>query len=445
MEPEELQVSSEIRIDNNKCLGDALGEIRILEVSGGVEPFNYSINGGVDYSLSPNFIALSAGSYQTVVEDASGCIAYGNLNVINQPSRIRITNYAQVDVTDCFGAANGQIAVEATGGTGTKNYRLDAGPSNLTGLFFSVGGGSHVLRITDINSCTKDTTINIAEPLEITFTSLNIINVTGCPGSLNGEISGSAAGGAGGIVYALNGGAYQASGDFAGLVAGQYTFSAMDLNTCKKDTIINITEPIPISIANETVVNVSCGSTDNGSITVTATGGISPYTFALNPLGISNATGKFTGLTAATYTVDVTDSNGCGPVISSDLEILETEAVAVDSISSAGILCSGTNNAQIHIYASGGAIPYQYSIDDEITYYGFKDFTGLTPGTYFLSVKDANNCKIFSDTIVFSEPDPLVVVIEASTDVTGCFGDQSGCDVVSYHERFAHNVEHHRV
>src|SRR5690606_13399665 len=84
MEPEELQVSSEIRIDNNKCYGDALGEIRILEVSGGVEPFNYSINGGVDYYPTPNFLALAAGSYQTVVKDASGCIANGNLNIINQ-------------------------------------------------------------------------------------------------------------------------------------------------------------------------------------------------------------------------------------------------------------------------------------------------------------------------------------------------------------------------
>ena len=70
-----------------------------------------------------------------MVKDAAGCTALGNNNLINQPSKIRITNYDYVDVSGCSGNTNGRIAVEATGGTGLKNYSLDGGIPIPTGIF----------------------------------------------------------------------------------------------------------------------------------------------------------------------------------------------------------------------------------------------------------------------------------------------------------------------
>ena len=70
-EPADLKITSESRIDNNKCFGDSLGEIKFVTVEGGVTPYEYSVNGGTSFSGSPDFQNLPAGSYQSVVKDAN--------------------------------------------------------------------------------------------------------------------------------------------------------------------------------------------------------------------------------------------------------------------------------------------------------------------------------------------------------------------------------------
>ncbi len=425
-EPEEFTVASEIRIDNNKCFGDSLGEIRILIVTGGSEPYNYSIDGGNNFQLTPIFYFLPAGNYQTVVSDASGCEAMGNNNLINQPPKLRITDYAQVDVSDCFGNNNGQIAIEATGGTGNKKYSLDGENPASIGMFNSVGGGSHLISVSDMNLCRYDTTVTLTEPDEIIFTAITVTEVTGCSGNSNGEISVSVDGGAGGYLYSIDGGPLQLSSVFTDLKSGLLTVSVFDANSCQKDTIIEVKEPAPVSITEENIANVSCAGYSDGKISVSVIGGTLPYTFILHPNDISNNTGKFSGLLPGIYTVEVNDNFGCGPVISNSLEITEPAAMIIDSLLISEIKCSGDEDAEIHVYASGGTGPYDFSFDDEHTWYRFHDFTGLTQGTYHLSIKDANNCVMRIDTISFTDPDPITVLNESATNITGCFGDATG-------------------
>ncbi len=425
-EPDELQVASEIRIDNNKCFGDSLGEIRILSITGGTAPYTYSINNGLNFFATAIFQNLGAGSYQTVVKDASGCTALGNNNLINQPSKIRITNYAQVDVSGCFGNINGKIAIEATGGTGVKKYGLDGGITNINGIFNNVTGGDHVIGITDANNCLLDTLVNLAEPVQITFTSVTLTDVTGCHGDANGKIEALASGGTGLLLYAIDGGAFTPGAIFNGLTGGDHTLSVKDANNCQKDTIVTLSEPAAITIGSLTSTNASCAGYDNGTVTVSAAGGTLPYSYTLQPAGTNNSTGIFKNIAPGTYTIDINDSKGCGPVTSVPVVITEPVSVNIDSVTTTPIFCAGISDAQIHIYASGGTSPYQYSIDDEANYYGFRDFTGLTPGIYAISLKDANNCKIYIDTVTFDEPPALVVDNQSVTDVTTCSYDSSG-------------------
>ena len=426
VEPDELIVASEIRIDNNQCYGDSLGEIRILDVTGGTEPYEYSINNGVDFSSDPIFQNLPAGSYQTVVRDSNGCIADGNLNKINQPSQIKISDYDQVDVTDCYGNINGQIFIEATGGTGSKEYTLDGTTTNSTGLFDPVGGGTHNIVITDENACTRDTTVELSEPDPILFTSISITDVSGCPGDAKGAVDFSASGGAGGIQYAIDGGPFGGSGIFTDLSAGDHTLSVQDANGCQEDSIITISEPLPLVIDTENSTDISCPGADDGSINITASGGTLPYSYTLLPDGTVVDDGNFNNLTAGTYTVEVDDVNNCGPVVSSEFTINEPTAISVDSVNTQEILCNGDDNAEIHFYLSGGTPPYEYSIDDGANYSASGDFVGLTPGTYFLEVRDVNGCSMAVDTIEFTEPPALVTDTESKTDVNTCFGDASG-------------------
>ena len=425
-EPFELLINSEITISGNLCHGDSLGEIRILSVSGGTTPYEYSINGGISYSSSPIFLNLPEGFYQTRVRDANGCSVSGNNNYISQPSLLRITNYSQLDVTGCFGNTNGQIAIEASGGTGTRTYRLDGLLPNATGIFNSVGGGSHYITITDNNNCLKDTTVLINQPLALVFSSLTITDIAGCSGDATGAINVVAGGGSGGYQYKLNTGLFQASGNFPGLTAGNYLITIRDLNNCLKDTTVILTEPLPLSFSSVTKTDIICAGMANGNITATAAEGTSPYSFTLNPVGTNNATGIFDDLSAGVYTITVNDAFGCGPITSSPVTINEPPAINVNSINFSPVTCSGDNNGEIHISASGGVPPLEYSIDDGLNYSPTADFTGLLPGTYQISIKDGNNCLLISDTIVMTDPDPLVMVSESSSDVALCFGDLTG-------------------
>ena len=425
-EPDKLLVTSEIRIDGNLCHGDALGEIRILTVNGGVTPYQYSIDGGLNYSASPIFTNLPAGSYQTVVMDDNGCKANGNLNNISQPSPIRIDNYAQTDVTVCYTNLNGQIAIEASGGTGTKSYRLDEGVPNTTGIFTGVSAGSHTITITDINNCIKDTVVYINHPASLVFSSFTVTDVTGCSGGSTGEVNAVATGGTGNIHYSLNGGSFQASGNFTGLTAGNHTLTIRDDNSCTKDTIFYVAEPDPLVISSLLKTDISCNGDDNGTITVSVTGGTAPYTFVLDPSALSNNDGIFTGLGQGTYTVTINDNEGCGPVTGSPVTINEPDLLVIDSVRRTDISCTGDANGTIVIYASGGTPSFTYSVDNGVNYFPDPDFSNLGPGSYTPVVKDLNACEVSSSAIILTDPDPLILVSESSTDVTDCFGNLNG-------------------
>jgi gliding motility-associated-like protein len=426
-EPLALKITNEIKIDDNICYGDSLGEIRILLVTGGVTPYEYSIDGGLNFFTNSIFQKLTAGSYQSVVRDANGCLKGGNLNNIGQPSKMLINNYGQLDVTDCFGNINGQIAIEIGGGTGEINYNLDGVENNTSGIFSTVGGGDHLLTMTDANLCSIDTTVNLSQPVEMVYTGLVVTPVTGCNGNTNGEINATASGGAGSYDYSLNGAPFQASGVFSGLTGGAYTLSVRDFNLCVKDTLINISEPEVVSILTATSTNINCAADNDGGITVMATGGTGPYTYVLNPGAIdSNNTGVFTLLGPGAYTVSITDNIGCGPVNTLPLTITEPPAIQQDSVISKGISCMGSTDAEIHIYASGGTSPLTFSTDDGTSYSVPSDFTSLSAGTYYLSAMDGNGCRLNMDTISFADPSPLIMVSESKLDIVNCSTDPVG-------------------
>jgi large repetitive protein len=340
VEPLELLINSGIGISENFCFDETNGQIRILSVSGGTAPYEYSINNGITFSDSPDFYNLPAGSYQTFVRDSRGCLSPPGTNyIISQPTEIKIITYAQLDVTGCFSSLNGQIAISASGGTGTKRYSLDGGPTNTTGSFLNVSGGSHQIIITDNNNCIKDTTVFINYPVPVEFSSLILTDVTGCHGGSNGMISGLASGGTGSYQYRINAGSYQVSGDFSGLTGGAYLFEARDGNNCVIDTSINLNQPEILDFDDIIITKIGCLGIDDGKIEVIAQGGNAPYTYTLNPGGISNGTGVFTGLSQGFYTVNLNDNNACGPVTSSSLEISQSDPMLIDSVVQVLITC----------------------------------------------------------------------------------------------------------
>ncbi len=425
VEPQEIIVLGETQEGQILCFGDSSGSIRIDEVTGGIQPYLYSINNGADFHSSNQFNNLPAGSYQTVVRDATGCEAAGNLNVITQPARLYIDNYTQGEVTTCFDSEEGTILISAAGGFGPKIYLLNGTTSNLTGDFQNLPGGPYTLNITDQNGCTLDTTVVILAPPQIVVNTISLTNVTGCSGDATGAVNISSSGGTGSITYSMDGGGFQSSGSFGGLLAGSHTITIKDDNDCTTDTIISLSQPAPITILSEVITPITCAGVANGTIQILASGGSAPLKFTLNPGGITNPTGRFGGLAPGDYSIEVSDVEGCGPVVSSPVTLTDPPLFLLDSLSNENISCNGAANGSIVIYVSGGISPYEYSTDNQSTWGSDSSFTGLPPGTYEVYARDANLCSVYGGSIIMTDP-ALLTISVMTTDITQCSGDTTG-------------------
>ncbi|MEO6404904.1 MAG: gliding motility-associated C-terminal domain-containing protein [Ferruginibacter sp.] len=143
-------------------------------------------------------------------------------------------------------------------------------------------------------------------------TSTTITNVA-CNGANTGAINIVATGGGGPYQYSINGGTtFQPTGLFPNLIAGAYNVRVKDNGPCVKDTVINITQPVAIA-ATAATINATCSATPNGSITITATGGVAPLTYSTN--GTTFQASNIFTVVDGTYTITVKDNNGCTKVI----------------------------------------------------------------------------------------------------------------------------------
>jgi gliding motility-associated-like protein len=203
--------------------------------------------------------------------------------------------------------------------------------------------------------------------------------------------------GSGGIPpyqYKLGAGSYQASGIFSTLAAGSYTGTVQDANLCTFDVSVTVTQP-PIglsgSIASQT--NVSCSLSTDGSLTITGSGGILPYTYSLNG-GTFQVSGTFNNLAGGNYTITVQDANLCTAAITAT--IIEPEAISIAS-TKVDASCPGVPDGSIALTITGGTQPYNVIWSDGILTQNRQDITG---GTYSVVVTDKNGCAASLDIVV---------------------------------------------
>ena len=213
-----------------------------------------------------------------------------------------------MDVT-CAGDMNGSIMIEGSaGGYGAVNYALEGGvfQDNLT--FAQLDGGSYKVIAMDSLMCTDTLEVNVNEPAAIQLFAF--ANDANCNGDDNGSIVVTSEGGTGVITYDL-GGVTNVDGNFEGLDAGPYTVFATDANGCEADIAATVEEPDAIVITVDGTENPD--NAPNGSIDVSVTGGTGDLTYAwVGPNEAAYDTEDLAGLEeAGTYTLTVTDENGC--------------------------------------------------------------------------------------------------------------------------------------
>ncbi len=211
------------------------------------------------------------------------------------------------------------INITASGGITPYKYSID-GINFQSQNSFTKNAGTYTTTVVDANADTAYTTINFSQPAVIKA-SLKKMNLT-CNGDSSGTITITASGGTNPYQYKLNAGIYQSNNVFRNLKAGSYNILIKDAGNCILSIPpTSITQPSAIIISNANT-NVSCKNGMDGSITVTASKGVSPYKYSLNDAAYQNSN-VFSSLKAGTYKIKVQDINGC-TVIKSSIKITQS-------------------------------------------------------------------------------------------------------------------------
>jgi hypothetical protein len=396
---------------NVNCFGNSTGSATVV-ASGGTAGYTYAWapSGGTAATAS----GLVSGTYTCTITDAGGCTISRTFN-ITQPAAALSATQSQTNV-NCFGAATGSATVVVSGGTVSYSYAWAPSggtAATATGLV----AGTYTCTVTDANGCTTSRTFNITQPATITATATQI-NASCTPGN-NGAAQVTASGGTGTLTYAWapSGGT---SSIATGLAAGGYTVTVTDANGCTRTattTIGSFATPVATISA---FTNVTCNNLNNGTATVTASGGAGGYTYNWLPGGSASA--SVVGLSGGVYTTTVTDANGC--TNSATVTIVNPPALNASAVVTQTLACANGTNGSITASASGGTGAYQYSLNGG-TPQGSPVFTNLSSGVYNVTVTDANGCTQSAPALFIANPAPILVAAVINSQVT-CNGSATG-------------------
>ena len=187
------------------------------------------------------------------------------------------------------------------------------------------------------------------------------------------------------------------------ICSGLHSVVVTDTNGCTDTTSLTITEPPPIVLALSSV-DANCGNAD-GEVFVIASGGAAPYTFLWDDSS-AQVNDTATGLAAGTYSVIVTDTNGCTDTGA----VFVSNTVPIVSITSwLDVSCNGYSDGEATASASGGTLPYAYQWDDPLLQ-TTDTAVGLLAGAYTITVTDSNNC-VATAVITINEPPAITLSI----------------------------------
>jgi gliding motility-associated-like protein len=450
------------------CNGYSDGALRIKINSSttGTGPFNYRIV----YNFTDTVIygtlnalevfnyhnSLPAGNYKLYVKDSKGCVDknYPEVNVV-EPELIKVTfttsQYPGGYNVSCKGYNDGMAMVNTiTGGNGGYTYNWFTfngsipGPVN-TNRIDNITAGKYFLEVRDSKNCYMIDSVTITEPDGISLASSEVsitrdgnYNIS-CNGGNDGFIKLTIAGGSGSYIFNWTGpGGFTATTkDILNLRAGTYVATITDISNpaCivfPKPTF-TLTEPAVLavtaakSLSPEGSHNISCNG-GTGSITLNVTGGSTGnyryYWTSTGGSGIVQGQRDQNALTAGTYNVVITDTNRC--VVSTNATLTEPPAIVL-TLAPTHITCQAPlfDNGSVNLSVAGGVVPYSYLWSNGAT---SEDISGLTSGTYGVTVTDANGCQK-TGSVDVNLPPPLTYT-STLTDYNGfnirCLGQSNG-------------------
>ena len=390
------------------CTGVNNGTITVTP-NGGVAPFTYSLDGGPLQS-SNVFTGLAPGLYSITFYDAGGCS--GSYSPVQVQAGAGLTATAVFTNTGCATVNNGTATVTPTNGTAPYTFSINGGPTQSTGIFTGLAPNNYSIVVRDANGCnaTFTGTVNAGASLAATYSSTN----PPCSGINNGSITVTPTTGTAPYTYSLNGGPSQASATFNALAANTYLISFSDALGCAGSISVTLTPATPL-VTTTSIQDANCFADNNGSITLSPSGGTTPYQYSINGGTTYQPSATFSGLIAGSYTVRIKDVNGCNidqPFTIAQPTLLTASSTTVDAT------CNG-NDGIIRVTAGGGITPYLYSIDNGANYQAADTFKVVPAAYNNILVKDSHGCiATTSATVILTDTMRLAF----GPDVTTCQG-----------------------
>jgi hypothetical protein len=334
---------------------------------GATTTITVAASGGTPPYSGTGAYVRDAGTYSFTVTDANNCSAVVTLTVPEPPLLSASSFASQIN---CAGG-NSTVTVTASGGTL---------PYTGTGSF-TRGAGTWTFIVTDAHGCTTSTTVTITAPPQLTATTSATAIL--CHGGTST------------VTVAASGGTppYTGTGSYV-RGAGTFTFTVTDANNCSVVASVSIPEP-PLLTVNASALPILCDG-DTSVVTVTASGGVPPYSGAGNFMR-----------TAGNYSFTVTDANGC--TAHATVTITQPDEL-IASVAATPIMCYGDSSI-VHVTAVGGTLPHS----------GTGVFS-RPAGSYDFIVTDAHGC---SDTVSITITEPTQIQMTSSSTPILCFGGTS--------------------
>ena len=387
-----------------------------VTATGGTGTKQFSLRKGgtvlYGYQNSPVFTVNQTGAYTVYVRDANNCEKNTTVNVLSAPTLTLTGTTNAANNNYCLqGGQKGKVEVEVRTSDNTStaphvyqhNGVTKSTQNATTYVFDNLNAGVHTFTVTDKYGCKATYSVEIKNPLSIDGTGASVskdISCNAAPAN-QGEITLKVKDGYPPYRYVVKqgGGIVQNTQNVVGNIvtyktatSGSYTIEVTDSKGCMVSgsaTLLNAVAPT-VTVSTTTI---GCYGANNGSLSLTITGGKAPYKVFLD--GVAKGSQLvFNNLAAKTYAIKVVDANNCETTKNATISQPANPLQGFAGVSQLIGCGTGANKdkAEVRITnPSGGTPPYQYKFDGN---YGSSKVAWLSAGTHTVYIKDANGCEL---------------------------------------------------
>ncbi len=363
----------------------------------GIPPYTYVLDAGAPVTAaSPyTFVGVGMGPHTIVVTDASGnCTSTVTATVTRNNSLLANTS---TTATSCAAVFNGTIRVTATNGTAPFSFQLDGflpvvGSNPYT--FTNVNGGNHNIIVYDATGC-QTNVIVVNVPVGAGVNGNTSTTAATCPTVANGSVTVTATTGTAPFTFQLDASAPQTGSSpytFTNVSAGSHTVSITDFVGCSRSFNITVNAGPSVAATNTTTATTCLGAA-NGTVRITPSNGVAPYTYSLdgNTPVAGAAPFTFTNIAAGLHNYQVFDAVGCASGIISFM--IDPGPGLITTVNKTNVLCNGDATGSIVVNPPPlGNPPFTYSLDGTV-WQSSSSFTNLVASTYTVYFRSSNGCQ----------------------------------------------------